>query len=267
MIKDFFNYLKSNPAVTLTVFSGLMYFFCFQFEMGYCFYFDIPISFIDVQVNTVLKFSIYTLLALSLMPLAVNSFILSFPLLTDDKMKKMLIQIFGFGLILSLFLMLNTNVSIKVYLVIWSITGLLLAFGIIISIIDVIRVKRAIKKLKSIEPEISQTDLKNKLHEKFKLDIVRPQKPFTDRIIEDLILYVAASFIFALIGYGVASKKESFEVFTSNNSRVIITKYGDNIICKSYNAKTKKIGDTITVIKFGYNKDLVLKEININTQK
>ena len=48
------NFIKSNPAVALTMLTGASYFFAFRFESGVCEYYQIPTALIEIGVSNLL---------------------------------------------------------------------------------------------------------------------------------------------------------------------------------------------------------------------
>lgn len=67
-------------------------------------------------------------------------------------------------------------------------------------------------------------------------------------IIFILIALVAFSY---LIGKRDAYKKVRYEISTANNGYILLRKYGDDLILKNYNPITKKLGDSIIILKVG----------------
>jgi Ca2+/Na+ antiporter len=76
------------------------------------------------------------------------------------------------------------------------------------------------------------------------------KKSFLEEILNyAMILITAFPFLISFMGYGDASKQRLFSVLSDHSSMAVVRKYGDEIICKNYNRKTNKLGDSLLVFK------------------
>lgn len=51
------NFVKSNPTVAITILTAYSYFCAYQYEMGFCSYFKIPNTYIDIGITDIIKFA------------------------------------------------------------------------------------------------------------------------------------------------------------------------------------------------------------------
>jgi hypothetical protein len=65
-----------------------------------------------------------------------------------------------------------------------------------------------------------------------------------------LILIALVGFSY-LIGKRDAYKKTKYEISTTHKGYALLRKYGDDLVLKNYNLKTKVLGDSIMIIKVG----------------
>lgn len=226
-------------------------------------YFKIPYSFIDIQIVQILSSLTITVFALIVLLMMIKGFVINIPnAYLSNPLKRMILIIWGIVITIVLFIFLFATGSLEIYLII-IVIGIIFSGSIIWRFYDL--KKNILNEMRSTvaeNPHINSDQLTEKV-----LNKIIPEESnkdmFKSILDYSLIIIVILPLIFLIVGYGSASSTKQFYSFTNNKSMLIIKKYGDDIICKNYNSKTKQIGDSLFIFKFTENHNLLLTEVDL----
>lgn len=236
----------------ITIIPAYIYFVSFEYELGYCNYFNIPGYLIEPSITTILIFAttIFGILFSSLKVLGI-----SLPLFkaAEDENKTHLrtinfvngICIFG-----TVLMMFAYPISWELLLICLIVTVLmnLLAWGL--PFLFLLRQKKSIKeKLQRVEDEYVSSEDKLDWIDHLIKRFNREERMF-------FILIMLIPFISFLFGNGEAMKQEKFQIIAN---KVVLKKYNEVFICASFDRKTKILSDSLILVKLSESQPLILK--------
>ncbi|HEY2583912.1 MAG TPA: hypothetical protein VGI43_19030 [Mucilaginibacter sp.] len=275
-------FLKNNAPVSLTIISAYGYFCVYIFEYGYFKYFNLPPNFIEVQLNEVLAFIFSLVLIISGLIFWIDKLLL---IDTSYGARRFLIntalKTIGLGLMV-FFLVINiTDFSLITYEILLIII-VVLCIGITFwEYLFTRKLKKVKEKLENDFIEEATDFLKknpsatfDEVKEEIKQKLLARQKPPTNKqstkdrkpfseLVDLISLAIAILLICFGLGYSDASRLKSFVGFRKHSTIFILKKYGETMICKNYNFKTKEFGDSILVYKTSDTSNNVLIEKRI----
>ncbi|MEO6522048.1 MAG: hypothetical protein ABIN91_10250 [Mucilaginibacter sp.] len=255
MRADIQEFAQKNPTVILTVLTGYGYFCAYSFETGYCSYFKIPTIFIEIGLVDIIRFA------------AVTSGIIAFYVIQFKNIisttffaggKSYWSEITGISLLFVTVHILIGYVIKTGKLFDYVIAATFFLTLITYSIMSLVR-KRKLRKTASLSDNITISDENNTVTSQIRIkDLVK-----NDFQIQLYVVFVLIPLSCFGIGYGNASKTSEFEILKEHPKFVVLKRYGENIISKDFNLKTREFGDSLLIVKVGPTTPLqtVLKEL------
>jgi hypothetical protein len=243
---------KISEGIILALLSAGSYLFAFYYEKGYASVFNIPTSFISVNINSILVFG--TILASIL--LIVLPFVNMFIFLTTGRVHPIIQR----SLISVLFLGVVLLFQIYIYgLSNWRSWILILIFLVIFLFLDFVfpvltqRGKTYVGKLES------QEEFDQQFTSFFSL--LRAKLGNTALMI--VAVFLVGMYIASTAGTAEAIRQDSFLVTNTSPELVVLRIYGDNLICAPFDRASGEIEQSFSIIKSSGETGLVLKLENV----
>jgi len=255
MKEKIFQFFKSNPAIFITVLSAYGYYCAYCFEMGYCTYYHIPLIYINIEIVNIIGFTFATLGILLFVAFHLRGIIYDRNPLSDGKIypRRTIVQFNVVAFALLFFLGMTIELPVLVHYICYAII-------LVINIILFTYFRRLQKKalsltmeIHSANPTLSVEEVTKQVVDKLVKKTNTPnQKSMT--LIEEFLNYTVGIVMFFpllifFMGYGNASQQKLFSILSDHSPMAVVRKYGDEIICKNYDKKTNKLGDSILVFK------------------
>ena len=249
---------KWLPFSELVLIIPAYFYICsFQFEKGACAYFHIPSDLIEVDLVTTLTFSVYlcsVIIAICAIPVLLAFFFYSF----SNKNEKLLPYI-------------RTNTWLLAFLI----GEFLLSFEVPTGYVFWIAISMALlgtnflvfsylkgalwQRIISWKSQKTEDDLDSLLKtlllkaldsmpDIFYLKAVL-SKNLRPKVIASVVLLIAIVIISNRLGELSASNQTTFEVYSDHGNWVLLKKYGDDLILKTYDPKSGMLGDSLQVVK------------------
>ncbi|MES2428619.1 MAG: hypothetical protein V4560_16675 [Bacteroidota bacterium] len=251
MKENIYKFLKSNPAVLITLLSAYGYYSAFFFEKGSCLYFGIPATYINIEIIDVMKFTATTTVILVVLAFHLRGVVFDRGTVDARYFRKRVYFDVNFILVMAwYFLTLIIELSDIFYYVLCSIV-------IIVNVVTYFYLRNLIKKATGLIPDYSnqypdetvETITEKIVQELAPIQYNKPKTFHEELLNYTMFITVIIPFIFGFMGYGDASKQKQFSVLSEHPSMAVIKRYGDEVICKNFNEKTGKLGDTLMVFK------------------
>lgn len=219
----------------------------FLFEYGYLSYYDVPISIVQIDFTRIVSAS--SAIVFSLVYIFVAFMFITIIIRSDNIYRKILLSPF-----VSAFL-----VGILAYLIPYS-TNLWWLCGVIflghLSIELIAPFFRKDKTISYVQALTKQVEDENKTTEK---------SPTTLK--DRFALLLTLSFIVSLIGLHFASEKDSYWVIDTHPDMIVVEIYGNTIILKEYDAKTKIIGSKLLLLNRDSDKEIYMNKVKTGPLK
>jgi len=208
-------FFKENAAIGFSLLSGYGYLCAYLYYTGFADFYGIPVNMIPIELSDIIRFALSLLIVLVLFSITVVLF--------PSRRKLAFVQWMAFTAgTLILFdylrqLMALPNEWVYVIMSIIAVAGL-----IALSL-----------------PKESSADL-------------QPTSNFPSKraiVISFVIFVYASTSLCSKLGYGKAANTVIYLISDEKPNLIVIDHHNDNFLCVTYDPKTKKIGDTISVFK------------------
>jgi hypothetical protein len=240
-----------NITILITVVPAYIYFCSFNYEQGICNRYHIPSYLISPSITTVLIFAttIWSAIFSSLKILGIST---PFFRQIEEENRKHLNSIRflnGVVIVISVLIFFSYPLS-------WTVVLGLLAFAFFVNLITwgfpfvylYQRKKPLAERIKGIQQTAGDSDLFS-----FALEALTNK----ERLF--IFILVVIPFVCYFIGDGEALKQSHYQTIANRPNLVVLRKYDDVFICAGFDRKTKKINDSLILIKLNDNNDLILK--------
>ncbi len=236
------NSKSNNPRISegilLAISSASAYLFAFYYEKGYASVFNIPVSFINVSLTSILTFgAIIISLILFLLP-----FINLFFVVTIGRMNTTLQRAIIPVVLLFVFLLVQIYFFGIAGLKDWYFVLIFLCILIFLSLVFPLIVQPG-------KTFISKLEVQEKLDLQFVDAISLMHIKFGKEALLVLAVFLFGIYVAPSAGKSEAIKQEEFLVTNTTPELVVLRIYGDNLICVPFNRTTGEIEENFSVIK------------------
>lgn len=255
-IINVWDFLKKYPTIFLSVISAYLYLCAYAFESGYLHQFDISDDYLSIDLNTIILDSsraigliigtmcIYQLVQTPFLKWKTKSVI-------HEEIVSLFCRLVSISA-LALVALPVPNSWIKYF----DLFGLL-----IIAVVAFFGLREYNREKKN---EIIEDDNEKKLDDEGVLDL---NKKRLSRYFDNYFL-IAISFIIPIIlssffGWGIATKVTNLPMINDSTRYLVVRKYGDQLLCKGFDYKNKKLSKQTIIIKIPINKPIVLIDYEI----
>lgn len=258
---------KPKRLFDITVFIAIVpayiYFISFLYEFGYCIYFGIPKYLIEPSLTTILIFAT-TFFGILFTSSKLLGFSLPFFKAADNKEKT---HLRGINLINGICLF-GSILMLNVYPWSWELFFILVAITLFLNLliwgIPLLIVLRKKKPMKEKLQEVEDNYINNPDENDLLVFFLR----FLNKSEKNLFLIIITITVFSFfLGNGDAMKQKDFQKISTTKNTIILRKYNDIFVCAKFDNKTKKISDSLTLIKISDAKPLTFNTIKIDSKK
>lgn len=220
-------YLTKYSSYVIVLLPILGYLNSYFYELGNCQAYGIPVSFISINTSTILNFGSISFLILGLLTMIAlqANFYLSKEFIKGKTLKAIFILMFFFVILISLKVTISNNDFLLFILIV---------FGLI-AIIAIVLITTI-----AINP-----------NGKFEVHLAKSAKEVVNQFYFAffLLIIVVMPTICMSVGIYSAKQKDMFFVTGSKKNIALIEKYDDLLICKYLDLKTKRLTDSVVVMK------------------
>jgi hypothetical protein len=230
-------YVINNATIFLALLSGYMYVCAYTYEQAYLKEFGVSSAHLNLDINTILRDATRIIGIIVLVTGSYQLLLRIFhPLLSRSKKHREIIQTIVVLFIVLMSAWVYFPVNNYLFLYVFAIVGIVYIFIVLSITLKNIVQKTGIRKNDNIFSDDKQI-----------------YYGFNKYYIYVFLFIINPIFICQILGQGEAFRQHSFEVIHDSVNRVIIRKYGDEIICKGI-TKTNQIDNKITLINLNGSK-------------
>lgn len=239
-----FKLIKDNSTIFITLLTALGYMSAYEYEVGQCDYFDIPVNFIEIDLQELISFTSFAFLYLMLCAGLIYCIIQMNNLFTINALQKYITTFLGFLTLIS--------ISLKKLLIIPSSVQLCVCACFLLVAIC-IRLYN-VKHLKISNIRLYNLEHNNK-------SVVISQKitfvPFA------IVVFVLTILAIKEVGYLNSSTKSQFYNINYKSNLVLIKQYGQKLYCRDFDVKTHKFKDSLIVINIAQTEKIKISLLPI----
>jgi amino acid transporter len=264
-----FLFFKNNPALLVTAFTAYGYYCAYFYEVGYCNYFHIPSIYINVEIINIIYFTASTSGIILLIAFHLRGVVFDRPNITRTR-KRAFFELNFVAIVIWYFFTLTFEVPKKFF---WIYLSALIILNLALrSYFWYLRKKAARLTVRytgefpNDSPESINEKVAIKLNPKNADNSIKRQLTFMEELINYAIGVFIMPAVFLVFGFGAAQKQTYFSFLSQHPTMMVIKKYGDEIICKNYDKKSKKIGDSTLIFKLDNSTKLSFVEKEISNK-
>lgn len=250
------DFLKKYPTIFLSVISAYLYLCGYAFESGYLHQFDISDDYLSIDLNTLILDSgraIGLIIGTMFVYQLVQTPFLKWK--TKSVIHEEIVLLFcRFTSLSALWLVALPlpNSWIKYF----DLIGI-----IIISVVAFFGLREYNRENKN---ETIENNNEKELEDDGVLDLNKKRLIWGYDNYFSIALFFFSPIILSLIfGYGVATKVTKLPIINDSTRYLVIRKYGDQLLCKGFDYKSKKLSKQTIIIKIPINKPIVLIDYEI----
>jgi hypothetical protein len=235
---------RLNVAVVVALIPGFSYFVTFVYEFRYCSHFNIPISLISPNIDTVLVFMVALVVFSFSMITVVGIFFSLFKNLSRDP------KMYPYHSLLAVNIVLSVFIAILAHVYEWEFTFVLLLFGILMAWnLLILGFGFVLSRWKKKD----LPDAVDIVGKKLVVDAAEVYAWFLPLLQEGekslLILCFTILGLALILGDAHAKRTKEFLVLTDRPHTVLLRTYGSLLICSSYDSTTKTIGNDFILLQ------------------
>lgn len=251
-----------SVTLLLAIVPAYIYLASFEYELGYCNNFDIPMYLIEPSLNTILIFAT-TLLGVLISSSKLLG--LSLPLIQAATSEKKP-HLRGINFINGICLF-GSVLIIHAYPLSWTLIIVLVSITFFLNFITWgLPYLFMLRKKKSFKEKLDE------IHEGFNYKdnsdlITYLMRNFNAEERSFLLVIIIIPLISYALGDGEAMKQNKFQTLASDKNTVVLKKYNDTFVCAKFNRKKKVLSDSLILIKMSDASPLILKTEKIGPLK
>jgi len=248
--------IEISEAVLIATTPFFAYVLCYLFEIGYCNYFELPASLIEINIFTVLN----TLAILLLIGILIRLLFWGLSELFEPAVGflPLIGKIIGVFIITYIVLSIILGDPKELFVALIILFGGTIIFIFLIYLLYKIR-RKTYNAQKGDGKRKLPKDEEIKIKTLLKIKII-PFKISLSKLILILLLSLGLSYA---TGYGCAKRRSSFTVINTEPEKVVLRIYGGKVICAEYDRENKVLKKRFFALYLTENRDINFEQKDI----